>query len=177
MPQSETKTYYHASPNVLSIEKLELNRLFFVSDNKDFVISEFLFGKNYKFLYEVKIKKTKIKCFDILKVKCFRLWQKYLIKHFGDFHHKVISVYNGKLCFFVEDEVLPIMIENGFNTCIFDEIGGDYIGGEINEWGQYLKEEYKTNEISSIAIIDKTVIKKLKPIAIKTEGNSLEYIN
>ena len=155
--------YYHASPVLLNLAKLESNRLFFISNHKDFVINEFLFGKNYKFLYEIELKKSKIKSFDILKTKHFKIWLNHCRQEYGQYAYEILNttISNGHLAFHAEDEILPILQENNLNSCIFDEIGASFIGEKPNEWCEFLQKEYGNIEINSIGIINPKIIKKI----------------
>lgn len=170
--------YYHASPVQLNLAKLEPNRLFFISNHKEYVINEFLFGRNYKFLYEIELKKSKIKSFDILKAKHFKIWKNYCRQEYGQYDYKMLntSISNGRLAFYTEDEILPILQENNLNSCLFDEIGAaSSVGEKPNEWREFLQKEYGNIEINSIGIIDPKIIKKIKLEVIRCESNELVW--
>ena len=169
--------YYHASPVPLTLSKLEPNRLFFISNHKEFVINEFLFGKQYKFLYEIELKKSKLKTFDLLKTKHFKLWLNYCKKEYGQYAYKILNttISNGYLAFHAEGEILPILQENNLNSCLFDELGAYIVGDKVNEWREFLQKEYGDVEINSLAIIDPKIIKKIKLEVIRCESNELVY--
>jgi len=156
--------FYHASPH--PITEIEPNRLFFVSDNKEYVKNEYGAVKNYPYLYQIELYKTKVKCFDLLKVKHYKIWLKYLLQEYQNYAYRLLNmtIKNGKLAWHVEREVLPILQANNFNCCLFDEAGADMIGDEKNEWGEMITKEY--GNVTSLAIIDPKIIKFIKPIYI-----------
>lgn len=153
--------YYHASAHPLFYQNLKPDKLLFVSDNKEFVRNEFGLTKPSFILYEVELYKSKVKLFDILKPKHFKIWLSYLYDLYRDKAMEMfnMTIRNGKLSWYLEDEVFPILKANKFNCCIFDEAGADISG---SDWSQYISGKY--GDVSSIAITDPSIIKSIKPI-------------
>jgi hypothetical protein len=151
--------YYHASPVTLQKKDLVVGHLFYVSDNFDFVVSNFFFGKEYKYLYEITLNKTKSRIFDIRKKKCLYSYLRYLkwiLKDKLESNLK-LAINNGRISFIIAEHLIPLLNHLNYNICVFDE-GGD----NDSKWGKLISKEY--GEVESLGILDPKVIKIIKNI-------------
>lgn len=153
--------YYHASPVALQKKDILPGSLFFISNNYNFVINEFLCGKDYKYLHEITLNKTKCRIFDIQKKKCLYQYLRYLKMILKDnFESKLhLAINNGRVSFIVDEDMPPLLNFLEYNVCVFDE-GGD----NSSEWGWMVSRHY--GEVESLGILDPVVIKTIKVICL-----------